>query len=110
MAYQIYFENGQVFTVTGFSLLGRNPDLRIMKTAQLFILDDPTKTVSKTHLALAVNNLGQLVIEDIDSTNGTFVTSVGRPQEQQIFNGQPQVISPSDIVRVGDVLFRIRQI
>jgi pSer/pThr/pTyr-binding forkhead associated (FHA) protein len=108
MNYQIYFQNGQVFTINGFSLLGRNPDVRIMNTAQLLILEDMTKTVSKTHAALAINQYGQLMIEDLDSTNGTFISNQLSPNEVQVYNSQPQVLNPGDRVRVGEVYFGVR--
>lgn len=107
--YQIFFQNGQAFPVRGFSLLGRNPDSRIMNTAQLLILEDPTKTVSKTHAALAINQYGQLMIEDLDSTNGTYITRANSHTEIQINNGEPQAIAQGDRVRIGEVLFGIKE-
>lgn len=108
MSYQIYFQNGQHFTINGFCLLGRNPDIRVMKTAQLLILDDQTKTVSKTHAALAINQIGQLMIEDLDSTNGTFISNHLSDIEQQLVNGDPLVVNAGDRIRIGEVYFSVR--
>jgi pSer/pThr/pTyr-binding forkhead associated (FHA) protein len=109
MTYTLTFQNGQVFEVDGFSLIGRNPDLKIMETAKLLVVNDATKTISKTHAALAVNGQGELLIEDLESTNGTFIAGSGE-FEVQVLNGDPKVIAVGERVRLGDVYFDVTNI
>jgi pSer/pThr/pTyr-binding forkhead associated (FHA) protein len=40
------------------------------------------------------------VVEDLESTNGTFVN------EERI--GSPRVVSPTDVVRIGKTRFQLR--
>ncbi|MDR2083159.1 MAG: FHA domain-containing protein [Candidatus Ancillula trichonymphae] len=107
--YQLTFQNGQVFSVDGFCLIGRNPDVNVVEGAKLLVVDDSTKTVSKTHAALAVTGDGKLMIEDLESTNGTFVA--GEEEfEKQVTNGDPVEIHENERVRLGDVYFDITKV
>lgn len=102
--YRIHFDNGQEFDVKGFTLLGRNPDKSVMPNAEIIAVQDDTKTMSKTHAALAVNQEGKLLIEDLESTNGTFLE--GRQDfETPVPNGDPKEVVPGARVRLGDVYF-----
>ncbi len=108
--YQLTFQNGQVFSVDGFCLIGRDPeDVNVVGGAKLLVVDDSTKTVSKTHAALVVTGDGKLMIEDLESTNGTFVTG-GEKFEKQVTNGDPVEIHENERVRLGDVYFDITKV
>ncbi|MDR1447539.1 MAG: FHA domain-containing protein [Candidatus Ancillula sp.] len=109
MMYQLTFQNGQVFNVDGFCLIGRNPDSSVVEGAKLLVVDDSTKTVSKTHAALAVTGNGQLLIEDLESTNGTFIAG-DEEFEKQVINGDPVEIHENERVRLGDIYFDVIKI
>jgi hypothetical protein len=105
--YELVAQNGQSCLIDGFVIVGRNPDKSIMEGAKLFVVNDLTKTISKTHAAVAVNDQGQLLIEDLESTNGTFIEGVNE-FEEQVFNGDPKVVQLSQRIRLGDVYFTVR--
>lgn len=104
--YSIRFEDGKEFDITAFSVVGRKPDPTILETAQLIEIDDITKTMSKSHIALAVTPDNKLMIEDLESTNGTFIAGLGE-YEEQVFNGNPVALSPNQRVRLGEVFFDV---
>jgi pSer/pThr/pTyr-binding forkhead associated (FHA) protein len=56
--------------------------------------------LSRRHARMSVNDEGQVVVEDLESTNGTFVN------EERI--GSPRVVSPTDVVRIGKTRFQLR--
>lgn len=57
-------------------------------------------SASRTHAALEFDEISnQLVIRDLDSTNGTYVN-----QERIL---QPCVLQPNDIIRIGDHIFDV---
>jgi pSer/pThr/pTyr-binding forkhead associated (FHA) protein len=105
--YTIKFDNGQAFEINGFSILGRNPDVEQFGGQAIpLVLNDLSKTVSKTHAALAVTPENQLLIEDLESTNGTFVEGVGEVEEQ-VLNGDPKLLANGTRARIGDVYFTV---
>lgn len=70
---------GQRFEVTGRSLLGRKPAAAgDAAYDSVLIVDDPGKTVSKSHAELVVV-AGELHVIDLESGNGTVVESPGEP-------------------------------
>ena len=71
--------------------IGREPSLAVH-------LDDDTQ-VSRRHARVTVQN-GRAVVEDLGSTNGTYVN------EQPIHS--PRMLNPGDRIRVGLTLFELR--
>jgi hypothetical protein len=69
---------GQAVALSGASaILGRNPTP--LDGAQRVVLEDATKTVSKTHARLDLRD-GVWTITDLDSTNGVAVTDASGEQ------------------------------
>ena len=68
-------------------------------TASLVPVDDPDRTVSKTHVVLTATREGVLV-EDLHSTGGTVVVRADG-QETPVVPGSPVVAAPGDTVRYG---------
>jgi hypothetical protein len=67
----------QLLPENGAALLGRNPGhLNGWTDAELIPIDDPAKSLSKTH-ALLEMSAGTLWIYDLNSTNGVWVTPPG---------------------------------
>ena len=66
--------DGRRLTLEGPALVGRNPTTRPGEPEPLHRLsiDDPSRSVSKTHLAIAVD-LDGVSVTDRGSTNGTVV-------------------------------------
>ncbi len=100
-------DDGRELAVTGLILLGRNPQARPGEEgAQLVQLSDESRTVSKSHLALDVDERGLFVV-DRDSTNGsTFVTPTG--EAFRCMPGQVTYVGDGAVVSIGDHRLRIR--
>ena len=83
-------ESGERFTVDTKALVGRNPQAPDGSGWILVKVEDPTRSVSKTHAELGVDTAG-LWLTDRGSTNGTVVSAPGLP---------PRVAEPGVRVRV----------
>ena len=83
-------ESGERFVVDTKALVGRNPQAPDASGWILIKVEDPTRSVSKTHAELGVDTAG-LWLTDRGSTNGTVVSAPGLP---------PRVAEPGARVRV----------
>ena len=86
------------------ALVGRNPTASAnYPRAQLVILADPDKTVSKTHAHLSFAN-GRWSITDLNSTNGVYLMSAsGDETEIEIGIG----VQATDSFRLGDLTINL---
>ncbi|MBD8080579.1 RDD family protein [Cellulosimicrobium arenosum] len=87
---RLELESGEQRVVDGPTLVGRNPQAPDDASWQLVAVDDPTRSVSKTHAEIGVD-AGGLWVTDRGSTNGTVVSAPGTP---------PRVVEPGARVRV----------
>ncbi|GAA3564252.1 hypothetical protein GCM10022197_19850 [Microlunatus spumicola] len=101
-------DDGREIVVRGLVLLGRNPQPEDGETdAQLVKLPDESRTVSKTHLALGVDDAGLFVV-DRGSTNGSTITPPGQPTVPVgPFHAVP--VTEGSVVSIGDHWVRIRR-
>lgn len=73
--WSLTLHDGSVIHVSGTLLLGRDPGrIEGWESASLLRINDPEKSVSKTHAALDCSG-ESCIITDLDSTNGVAVTS-----------------------------------
>ena len=101
-------DDGRVFPVRGLVLLGRNPQPEEGEAdAELVKLPDESRTVSKTHLALGVDDAGLFVV-DRGSTNGSTVTPPGEPTAP-VGPFHAVSVSEGSVVSIGDHWVRIRR-
>lgn len=77
-----------------------NTLLRIGRLATLEIMLEDS-TVSEVHAIVRINDQGEWVVDDLESTNGTYVNGI------QVSPDQVQVIKPLDIVQFGKVVFMV---
>jgi hypothetical protein len=102
-------DDGREIVVRGLVLLGRNPQPsgEGEADAELVKLSDESRTVSKTHLALGVDDAGLFVV-DRGSTNGSTITAPGQPT---VPVGAFHAVSVSEgsVVSIGDHWVRIRR-
>ncbi|SER05900.1 RDD family protein [Microlunatus flavus] len=101
-------DDGREIPVRGLVLLGRNPQPEEGETdAELVKLSDESRTVSKTHLALGVDDAGLFVV-DRGSTNGSTITAPGQTAVRAgAFHAVP--VSEGSVVSIGDHWVRIRR-
>jgi pSer/pThr/pTyr-binding forkhead associated (FHA) protein len=60
------------------------------------------KGVGRRHLLMSINDQGQVVIEDLNSTNGTYLNN------QRLSPQQPQPIADGDEIRLGKLVLRVQ--
>ena len=83
------FSDGTEHRLRGMTLVGRHPEAVGQEIiTDLISLDDPGRSVSKTHLLVGMDARG-LFVQDRHSTNGTIVTL---PDGQQILCAAGQTI------------------
>ncbi|MHA6694150.1 FHA domain-containing protein [Homoserinimonas sp. A520] len=77
-AWRLTLPDGQQALVEKTTLVGRDPAHSPQwHQALLLPIADTGKTVSKTHAALELTASGQLVVHDLNSTNGVFLEYAG---------------------------------
>ncbi|MDM4763481.1 FHA domain-containing protein [Galbitalea sp. SE-J8] len=75
--FALQFSTGEFVEVRGAGLVGRAPAAEPgERVDQLVPITDPTRSVSKTHLAFGIDD-GALWVSDRHSANGTRVESGG---------------------------------
>lgn len=97
---RVTFDTGVTCPFGGTIVLGRNPLAPASHpTASPVPVDDPQRTVSKTHVALTATREGVLV-EDLHSTGGTVVVRADG-EETPVLPGAPVHARAGDTVRYG---------
>jgi hypothetical protein len=99
--WMLSFDTGERHPLHDRALIGRKPEaLAGYRGADLIQIDDPSRTVSATHLAVTTNELG-IWVEDLGSTNGSEVRSPnGRTQALPVRVRTP--VAGGSRVRLGD--------
>lgn len=96
--------SGRRVRIDSRTLLGRNPQ-RDGAPAVLLQVEDPSRSVSKTHLELVPTPDG-LRVTDLRSTNGTAaITPAGEVRE--LSAGVPAVVGTGWAVQAGDLRFTV---
>jgi len=90
--WRVRFTDGREVDLAGALVLGRNPAVPPATTARPIPVDDPHRSVSKTHALLELRDALPWVT-DLHSTNGTTVTNNV---------GEALVCEPGIAVPVGD--------
>src|SRR5215470_14337347 len=83
-------EHGKRTQVETATTIGRGPD-------QMLVISDTS--VSRRHARISIVN-GQVVAEDLGSTNGTFVDGV------RVNVNAPRQVDNNSVIKVGDQLLR----
>ncbi|MGI9824004.1 FHA domain-containing protein [Agromyces sp. Marseille-Q5079] len=90
------------------SVLGRRPAADEQHAgARPIALDDPTRTVSKTHAFVEVRD-GRVVVTDLHSTNGVAVQA-GGGELTVLDAGAPAEVEPGSVLRLGDLALTLRR-
>src|SRR5215204_823658 len=104
----VVLDDGREIDITGLVLLGRNPHAQPgEEDAQLIKIADETRTVSKSHLAIATDRDGAFLV-DRGSTNGSTVTTSGGVSTKCRM-GERVRVSEGSIVSIGDHWLQIRR-
>jgi predicted component of type VI protein secretion system len=101
-------DDGRRVNIERLVLLGRNPRPQPgEEDAQLVKIADETRTVSKVHLAIGVDQAGLYVV-DRGSTNGSTVTNAGGASKR-CQPGEVVYVGAGSIVSMGDHWLEIRR-
>lgn len=105
---RIRLDDGRDFELDRTVLIGRNPAAHSgEQVTQILAIQDPGRSISKTHLHLLSDRDG-IWVTDRNSTNGSAVTTpdgVRTPLQA----GQPAYVRPGSTVHFGDRTFHLGQ-
>jgi hypothetical protein len=99
----IVFEDGTTYTVDAEYLVGRMPegDPRVAAGAlRSLSVEDPSGAVSRVHAEVRVTGW-DVLLTDVGSRNGTFVSDQGEQEWTQLPSGQTHRLLPGTRVRLG---------
>lgn len=101
------FTTGETVTISGAALIGRRPIAdQGDDVDQLVTVNDPGRSISKTHLAARWNG-GSFSIIDRGSGNGTVVHHAGTETGVRLNPGDEHTLTDGDRVNVGDHAFSV---
>jgi hypothetical protein len=104
--FTLSFSNGQLAEVSGSGLLGRRPITQPGETVdQIVAVDDPARSVSKTHLEFGIE-AGELWICDRYSGNGTIAHPLGG-EARLCEPGRRYRVTRGTRVEIGDQWFDV---
>jgi FHA domain len=84
-------------------LIGRAPsgDRSNSRSPRLMTLPSPNHDISRTHLEVAPDDW-QIVVTDLNSTNGTVLVRPGAVDRQQLAPGEPVHVQLGSVLELGD--------
>jgi len=91
--------------VDGALFLGRNPAVPAGETGATLAVDDPAKSVSKTHAVVDADARG-LWVRDLDSTNGVWVVPAGE-DATEVKPGERTPVPHGAELELGDFVIRV---
>lgn len=99
------FSTGEVETIAGAAVIGRNPVIPAGDDALSIAIADASRTLSKTHLRLELTAAGITAI-DLGSANGTYLVVEGT--ETELTTGVPYPLEDGTSLELGtDVIVTI---
>jgi uncharacterized RDD family membrane protein YckC len=105
---RIRLDDGRDFQLDRSVLVGRNPVGQSGEQhSQLLAVDDPGRSISKTHLHLLTDGAG-IWVTDRNSTNGSAVTTPNGARTP-LAPGVPTFVTPGSSVHFGDRTFYLGQ-
>ena len=105
---RIRLDDGRDFQLDRNVLVGRNPVGQAgEQQAQLLAVDDPGRSISKTHLHVLTDGAG-VWVTDRNSSNGSAVTTPDGLRTP-LQPGVPAFVSPGSTVHFGDRSFHLGQ-
>jgi hypothetical protein len=84
-------------------LIGRAPsaDRSSSRSPRLMTVPSPNHDISRTHLEVAPDGW-QIVVTDLNSTNGTVLVRRGAVDRQQLAPGEPVPVQLGSVIELGD--------
>jgi pSer/pThr/pTyr-binding forkhead associated (FHA) protein len=84
-------------------LIGRAPsgDRSDSRAPRLMTVPSPNHDISRTHLEVAAEDW-QIVVTDLNSTNGTVLVRPGAVDRQQLTPREPVTVQLGSVIELGD--------
>lgn len=99
--WRLRFDSGDLLSVDGLVLIGRNPEARPGEPARHVVpLASQDMSLSKTHAQIHLASDGTLVVTDRGSTNGSILMRHGVSRD--LTAGRPATLLAGDRVLLGD--------
>lgn len=99
-------DDGTRHVITARAVIGRNPTASGEWSGAVAIaMDDPGKSVSKTHAGVIVTPTGSTVT-DLDSTNGTVVVRASG-EEVALSPRAPVAVQQGEVIHIGSRWLRV---
>jgi hypothetical protein len=98
--WSLTFDTGDRVVIDGIVLVGRDPHSADAPSAVLMAIDDPRRSLSKTHASITSTPEGPVLV-DLDSTNGVAVARAQNEVELQ--PGEPYRLQAGDEVYFGEL-------
>ncbi|KAA1374682.1 RDD family protein [Aeromicrobium fastidiosum] len=96
---------GSPLVLAGATVVGRDPESALVPGSSAWSVDDPERTVSKTHAVVGVE-AGHPWIEDWNSTNGVLVRRGAEAID--VKTGERTTLEADDVVLLGDFELTVR--
>lgn len=101
-SWRLTLPGGEQVLVEQTILVGRDPAHSAQWSgAALLAVTDSAKTVSKTHAVLELTPGGQMVVHDLDSTNGVYL-GYNDDDEVTVEPGEPVLVEPGASLSLGE--------
>lgn len=106
--WHLVLPDGQRCAVESILLIGRDAKPRAKwPTAKLLSVDDPTKSVSKTHAVFEADS-DELWVTDLKSTNGVVIESPdGREADGD--DGERLQVQPGSTITLGNFVIQVEK-
>lgn len=100
------FDNGDVVATLAVGVVGREPaSVEAYPDGVLVTVADPTRSISKSHFAFGPTD-GGVWVEDLRSTNGTFVVD-GSGDRSRVSPGTRVAVQIGSLIEFGDRTARL---
>ena len=104
----LVFDDGTSYVLEQGAVVGRDPQCDSFHRGAIRLqVDDPSLSVSKTHMALALK-AGAVLVEDLYSTNGTQVTTP-EGETSDVLPGSPIIVARGALIHFGDRSVRVSE-
>ena len=104
----LVFDDGTSYVLEQGAVVGRDPQCDSFHQGAIRLqVDDPSLSVSKTHMALALK-AGAVLVEDLYSTNGTQVTTP-EGETSDVLPGSPIIVARGALIHFGDRSVRVSE-
>ncbi|WP_157432107.1 FHA domain-containing protein [Agromyces italicus] len=107
-AWRLVAASGAEIVIDGVLVLGRDPLATAGSKARAVAIDDPTRTVSKTHAVIEPAEEG-VRVTDLRSTNGSRVEAPGEPLRELVAE-QPSHVPVGAALYLGEFGLRVDRV